>query len=320
MAVVHRKGDTVGSVYLNDRRTTAIGFGGSLLGSTPPEVSRQLLLSAFDAGIRHFDVAPMYAFGEAERLLAQALGMNLREVTITTKYGLNPTKPSLLRRFARTLLQPFPALKRRLQSDPPNVLDEPLEDPSLPPFNAVEAQRSIDQSLRNLGVNTIDLLLLHEATPGRLQDPALLETLERNVVAGKIRQFGIGSRSKRVLACVQEHPEYCRFLQYEWSIFSAPQPALEQYARILHGSVGGSHKASPLQLDLWSHTLNLDLRAPGMLPRLLLKASLLHNAGHITLFSTRTHANIRANVRTAEDASLEAPARAFHNLIQSQPM
>jgi aryl-alcohol dehydrogenase-like predicted oxidoreductase len=137
--------------------------------------------------------------------------MNVREVTITTKYGLNPPKPSLLRRFARTVLQPFPALKRRLQSDPPNVFDESLEDPSMPPFNAVEAQRSIDQSLRNLGVNTIDLLLLHEATPGRLQDPALLETLERNVVAGKIRQFGIGSRSKRVLACVQDTPSIAVF-------------------------------------------------------------------------------------------------------------
>ncbi len=259
----------------------------------------------------------MYGHGEAERLLRQALGTRLQEITITSKYGLEPPPQSPLRRLARSVLQPFPSLKRRFQRPAVSQADAPIEDPSLPPLTAAEAQRSLDRSLGNLGVNTLDLLLMHEATPGRLGDPRLLETLQRSKEAGKIREFGIGSRRARVEACLLQRPDYCRFLQYEWSVFASPQSALEQHPHILHGSLGSGYVASADELDCWSAAVNLDLRSPGLLQRLLLKASLLHNMGSVVLFSTRTLANIQANVATAEDTGLEAAARAFHAVLHA---
>ena len=71
--------------------------------------------------IRHFDVAPMYGFGKAEKLLGQSFRGRTDEITITTKYGLEPTKKNAglaasLHRMARVLLKNVPAVKRRLQN------------------------------------------------------------------------------------------------------------------------------------------------------------------------------------------------------------
>ena len=49
------------------RRTTRLGFGcSSLMGAMGRKESVAMLEAAFDAGVRHFDVAPMYGFGQAE--------------------------------------------------------------------------------------------------------------------------------------------------------------------------------------------------------------------------------------------------------------
>lgn len=310
------------TVLLNHRPTTQLGFGGSLLGSTSPQMARRLLSEAFDCGIRHFDVAPMYGFGQAECLLREALGSRLQQVTITTKYGLTAPIDSPWRRTARRLLTPFPGLHRRLRRNAVLPTDsEPLEDPQAFPLTAAGAQASIDRSLRHLGVETLDLFLLHEATPGRLHDSALFDLLEQNRTAGKLREFGIGSRRSRVTACLEQCPAYCRFVQYEWSAFATPSRLLKAHPRSVHGSLGSAQPAwmrDPALLDCWSDTVRLDLHRPGTVPALLLKASLLANAGHIVLFSTRTPERIRANIATAEDGSLEEPARAFLRLVQRE--
>jgi aryl-alcohol dehydrogenase-like predicted oxidoreductase len=56
------------------RSTTRLGFGcSSVMGSLNRRDSLRMLASAFDAGIRHFDVAPMYGYGEAEVCLGEFL-------------------------------------------------------------------------------------------------------------------------------------------------------------------------------------------------------------------------------------------------------
>jgi len=319
------------SVTLNGRTTTSLGFGGSLLGSTSAEASRKLLRAAYKAGIRHFDVAPMYGFGKSERLLREALG-DRPDITITTKYGLAPPANSSfiapIHQFARNVLTPFPGLRRSLQLSTGRLQRSAGgETPSDPPLSAVEAEKSIENSLRELGTLRIDLLLLHEATPERLIDERLLSVLERSKAAGKIGEFGVGSRSDRLIACVEQCPEYCRFLQYEWSAFSTVPSSLEDYPHINHGSLRGVRADFIVSLmrddDLlkrWCDATNADLRTPGMINRLLLKASILHNAGHIVLFSTRSLANIQNNVRTSQDARLDASATALQQLIQAEYM
>ena len=52
--------------------TTVIGFGCSnLFGGKTREEGLRLLEVAYDCGIRHFDVARYYGFGDAEGLLGE---------------------------------------------------------------------------------------------------------------------------------------------------------------------------------------------------------------------------------------------------------
>ena len=309
------------TVLLAGRTTSRLGFGGSTLGSLSPSAARRLLAAAFDAGIRHFDVAPLYAFGRSEELLREALGSNLQSVTVTTKYGLSPPARSSwigpAHRLARTALAALPTLRRRLRSSMTEAAD--------PPLTAADAQRSIDESRRLLGLETIDLLLLHEATPERLLDPALLDTLERSKTAGRIREFGTGSRRERVRACLAQRSAFCNIVQFEWSAFLPSCDELDRCNCIVHGSLNGPREALQDWLrddgercDRWCEQTGIDLHTEGMVARLLLKASLIHHAGRIVLFSARSPRRIYDNVVTEENNSLLRPAIAFHRLIQQE--
>ena len=75
------------------RTTTRLGYGcSSLMGALGRKESLGLLEAAFDAGVRHFDVAPLYGFGQAESCVGEFLSRHKAEVTVTTKYGIPPAK------------------------------------------------------------------------------------------------------------------------------------------------------------------------------------------------------------------------------------
>ena len=72
--------------------TSAIGFGCAGLFRIPDRKTRRVTLdAAYDAGIRHFDVAPMYGLGLAETELAPFLKGRRADITVTTKFGIEPT-------------------------------------------------------------------------------------------------------------------------------------------------------------------------------------------------------------------------------------
>ena len=51
-----------------------LGFGCSSLTGTGRKNADRLLGTAFDAGVRHFDVARYYGYGEAEKILGTTPG------------------------------------------------------------------------------------------------------------------------------------------------------------------------------------------------------------------------------------------------------
>ena len=104
------------------RTTTRLGFGcSSLMGAMGRRASLAILEAAYDAGIRHFDVAPMYGYGEAESCLGEFLQRHRNQVTVTTKYGIPPGKKSSLiyaaRRVAGPIIKTLPNLKHRLAQE-----------------------------------------------------------------------------------------------------------------------------------------------------------------------------------------------------------
>ena len=47
-----------------------------------------MLGAAYDAGIRHFDVARSYGYGDAEGVVGEFLRGCSEQVTVTSKFGL----------------------------------------------------------------------------------------------------------------------------------------------------------------------------------------------------------------------------------------
>ncbi len=65
-----------------------LGFGcGSLMARIKQKESVELLETAFEAGITHFDVARSYGYGEAEKAVGAFIADKRDQVTVTTKLG-----------------------------------------------------------------------------------------------------------------------------------------------------------------------------------------------------------------------------------------
>ena len=305
------------------RATTRLGYGcSSLMGALGRRDSLALLEAAYDAGIRHFDVAPMYGFGAAEECLGEFAQRHADDVTLTTKYGILPpaNRRSIMgiaRRIAGPILKRIPAVKKRLASAAAAVAAPDVRAS----FTAEEARQSLERSLRALRTGRIDLWLLHEAEASDLKDDQLLRFLEDSAAQGKIGTFGIGSEARKIPALVSEHPAYCRVLQFEWSVLDDALPAGGPF-RIHHRALTENFRQlhSSLREDTdrcrqWSQAIGADLADGEALANLMLKASLVANPSSIVLFSSKNIEHIAKNVAVAEDDALVEPARRLHAVL-----
>jgi D-threo-aldose 1-dehydrogenase len=317
------------------RTTTRLGFGcSSLMGATGRRASLAILEAAYDAGIRHFDVAPMYGYGEAESCLGEFLQRHRNQVTVTTKYGIPSAKKSpllsLARRVAGPIVKAVPSAKHRL-AQAASAAKRPSEKAT---FTPQQAKASLERSLAALRTDHIDLWLLHEATAADLRDGALLSLLEDEVQQGTIGSFGIGSSADKIPTLLTQHPAYCRTLQYEWSILdpevdpeldpeavASPTSPFRIHHRALTENFRSLHRTLSEDKQLcqrWSASTNIDLSNPQHLAHLMLKAALVMNPKSIILFSSKNPHHIQANAKTAEDRALEAPARELHRLAKTE--
>ncbi|HXE06704.1 MAG TPA: aldo/keto reductase [Acidobacteriaceae bacterium] len=307
------------------RRTTRLGFGcSSLMGAMGRKESLAMLDAAYDAGIRHFDVAPMYGFGQAESCLGEFIAKHRSDVTVTTKFGIAAPKRqgmlSIARSVARPVLRMMPGLKKGMLQ----VASKTAAAQERPEFSAEQARASLERSLRELNTERIDVWLLHEATVEDLTDDGLLRLMEDAVAEGKIGTFGVGSERARAEALMAQRPEYCRAMQFEWSVMDAPvkemgvfrihHRALTENFRALHSSIA----SDPGRAARWSRDAGADLSDPEMLAALMLKAALEENPHSVILFSSKNPAHMQRNVHTAEDGALAEAARRLYAVVQRE--
>jgi aryl-alcohol dehydrogenase-like predicted oxidoreductase len=300
------------------KRTSQLGFGCAYL--TPD--MRRLLDVARDAGIRHFDVGRSYNRGQAEAVVGRFLAGRGDEVTVTSKYGILPEVAPLPLRAARKVLGP---LVRRMRRS--GALARPNgAGPSAPmrraAFTAEDARASLETSLRRLRRDRLDLFLMHEATPDELQDPDLLAFLEDAVARSVIGAFGVGGPSGCKAALIAQAPGFCRVLQFDWTLLDPPAPDAPFQARYRVFSRASARVCGalddPATLRAWSDATNHDLARPGEAQGLLLKAALETQANDLILVSSTNPAHILANVETAEDDRLIAPALALAKHVRAQ--
>jgi aryl-alcohol dehydrogenase-like predicted oxidoreductase len=160
-------------------------FGTASLFNVGPRKKRlRLLDAAKDHGFTHFDTAPYYGFGMAERDLQPLLAAH-PDVTFTTKVGIyspggesQPGLAVLLRKAGGRLL---PALSR------------PTID-----WSILHARKSLEGSLRRIGRSSIDLYMLHEPELPLLNTDEWLRWLEQEVAAGRVRRFGLAIDASRL--------------------------------------------------------------------------------------------------------------------------
>jgi len=152
--------------------------------------SLNALACAYEAGIIHFDVARSYGFGEAEKIVGQFIRNKRDQVCLVTKFGILPQPINPLRKLAkpilRILLDTIPSMSARVRRLSNQFL-------STGNFSVETARNSLHTSLTNLGVQTIDLLLLHECTEQTPISDDLFDFLDRCVTEGKIRYYGLAT-------------------------------------------------------------------------------------------------------------------------------
>ena len=312
------------------RRTTRLGFGcGSVMGVLGWTDSMRMLETAFEAGIRHFDVAPAYGYGEAERCLGAFARRYPGQLTVATKFGIPAASGRSLkgvaRKFARPLLKAMPSLKASLPAVTSAVAHaETFVSGPNPIFTTEQARRSIDASLSELKTDRIDLLLLHEARAIDLNDDGMLRLLEDFVAAGKIGDFGIGSEKCKLQALLEQKSAYCHVLQYEWSVVD-PMPQQGLSFRLHHRSMtrdfSSLHAALVKDVGLrtrWSEACGLDVGDAGVLASLMLKAAMLCNPESVILFSSKQPTNITRNAKVADNREIDQQALRFYSLVRAE--
>jgi len=183
-------------------KTTTLGFGCATLFRAPDAAERlRLLHVAYEAGIRHFDVAPMYGLGRAESELGRFIRSHRSEVTVANKFGIRPTPAgrcfAYVQRPVRRILRSKPAVGAQVRAHsaaPSRLLYEKGG------YDAVNAGRSLRQSLRRLRTDYVDLLLLHDPIPGSVRSAEIYAFLEDARSAGLIRSWGIAGAPEATLA------------------------------------------------------------------------------------------------------------------------
>jgi D-threo-aldose 1-dehydrogenase len=293
------------------RWTTRAGFGcAGLMGVLSRRESLALLETAWEAGVRHFDVAPLYGHGEAERVLGTFLrGRRRDQVTLVTKFGLEPTGHSAFMEAARAMARPLvrrvPAL-RQLRRGSASAA------PPRAPLTAKGALRSLERSLRALQTECIDALLLHEPRMELLTDDGLLGFLESAVQKGLIRTFGASGDSSLVTAMFQSKPQYCPLVQCDWSVLDAPPLSFPGSQVIVYGVVSGVRRHAD--------ATRFGVQNDADLARVALRAAALTLPDSVILFSSRNRDHLAASVKAVSDRTLDWAAGQLLDRVRKPPL
>ncbi|MEV4840748.1 aldo/keto reductase [Nonomuraea sp. NPDC049486] len=173
---------------------SAIGYGAMgvsfAYGPSDKKEGEATIRRAHELGVTFFDTAELYGQGENERIVGAALAPVRDEVVIATKFGFD---------FTGTR-------QGGVDSRPEHI------------------REVVDNSLRYLGVDVIDVLYQHRVDPSvPIEDVA--GTVKELVDAGKVRYFGLSEAGAGTIRRAHAvHP--VSVLQTEYSLFEREVEAL----------------------------------------------------------------------------------------------
>ena len=157
-------------------------MGGFDWGETNQQDFIKAIHTALAEGVTFFDTADTYGLGQSEKTLAKGLGCHRKDVVIQTKFGVRAGN-------GKTVIDNSPEWIRE----------------------------ALDRSLKRLNTDYIDLYVVHYWD--RITPPeAIIDELERQKAAGKIRYFGLSNvKSSELPQCVPYKGQFVT-AQHEFSL------------------------------------------------------------------------------------------------------
>jgi len=194
---------------------SALGYGamGTAMAYGPTDDTESIaaIRRAHEEGVTLFDTAELYGWGAGEKLLGHALAPIRDEVVIATKFGYTENYGS--------------------DSRPGHI------------------REVVDNSLRNLNIDTIDVLYQHTTDPNvPIED--VVGVMKEYVEAGKVKYLGLSNSDEDTIRRAHAvHP--ISVLQEEYSIFARDRepllPVLEElgiglvaYSPLARGFLSGT--------------------------------------------------------------------------------
>ncbi|MCC8969771.1 aldo/keto reductase [Bradyrhizobium brasilense] len=179
---------------------SAIGFGGHAIGGnaagdgyghTDDDESRRAIIAAWEHGCNLFDTASVYGDGHSERLIGEALRMvgAVHDAVIVSKAGSF---------FDGEIIRA-------------DYSDEALV-------------KSVEGSLRRLGRDHLDVLLLHNPDSNVVAGERVFDCLDRLQLRGKIRHYGVSVHSVEEALTAAARPRVAA-LQIVYNMLAHLHPA-----------------------------------------------------------------------------------------------
>lgn len=205
--------------------SAALGLGCAPLGNlfTPvtDEDAAATVDAAWDAGVRFFDVAPLYGHGLAERRLGAALqGRPRDEYRVSTKVG----RLLVSGQDDGSMFAGVPPLR-------------PVFD-----FSYDATLRSLDESLQRLGLDRVDVLLVHD--PDDHAEEALagaFPALRRLRDEGVVKMIGAGMNQTAMLSrFVREAAIDCLLVAGRWTLLD--RSAADELLPLCAGQPGATER------------------------------------------------------------------------------
>ena len=199
---------------------TQLGFGGAPLGELFHRVtgdqSDAILRAAWDAGIRYYDTAPFYGHGKSEHRVGHVLqDLPRSEFALSTKVG-------------RVLT---PAKGDDFTSE---FWEHPLPFDFYYDYSYDGIMRSFEDSLQRLGVNRVDLLMIHDLDMWFNETEARVtawlsqlftsgwRALQELKAAGDIRGIGAGINELGMIT------HFAEYVDLDCAIVAMPYTLLDQ--------------------------------------------------------------------------------------------
>jgi D-threo-aldose 1-dehydrogenase len=316
-----------------DFETSALGFGIAGIFHEPSRTNRaQLIETAVDAGVAHFDVAPIYGLGLAEAELGRTLRPHRDSVVIATKFGIGlaPMGKVMgrLQGPVRGALKKSPRMQERARGSATSPTSGSLGGLLYKStFDRRAATRSLEQSVRHLGTH-IDLLLLHDPLPAQIDAHEIHDFLDGARREGHIRSWGIAGEAPHVASVAALLLDPTPVVQVQDDIFRDQRAALtipSQY-EITFGTLGIALAAivafvgeRPQRIREWSDAVDADCGDVDVIAKFLLKDSLRSNSRGTVLYSTTRPERLRDAARIAQGdlTSLDPSLEKFRELVHT---